>query len=852
MRYKSLTLKGCKRLLLKDIRLFVLTPVEMIQLILGTNGSGKSSILAELSPMPGDKNDYSSDGMKRIVISERGVDYVLTTTFSPTKHSFVEMTGDGPKEHNPNGGEGIQLKLIYDTFHMDSAIHDLMRGATKFTDMGPSKRREWITRLSVADYDFAMGAYDIIRERWREVAGALKRNNAHLVIETAKIISQEEEERLEKEVKELLHDLEILMAERMPIDTPADAILTRQERVMRELEEISMRLLRIKMRAPQLFYEGEALRDEWGEIQRTSFKSLEQVDEGIGQLRLKLAASEAVVEQCTEQYKKLNNDYEILLKAGQDGVQNLTKQFQALEVERLSLLERRKLKLEVQDPIASQKAFEAIVKPLQELLENMPANVDRRFGRERMRTIQDTMIELETKRATIKNEADKLQAQLDHADKHRASGKISCPECGHNWVAGIREDEYARAKNTVAEHNNTEAKLAKELDKLRSEAREMESYFNQYREFMGFVRNVAILEPFWLHLMENKFVTDVPKEAFNQARIYQRDLAHEVQAHEILLKMDEITKLRTAAEQVGDVKLQDVKEEMEALANKLGMLTQQVTRLRLSISEYSEYRRQIVSGDQMAERVKALYNDAHLLQDHYVETLRRESIIHCIGQIQQSLVLKQESLRLATTQKAIVAKLQEQVDSLAVEEEALAMMSRELSPINGLIAEGLLGFINAFVSKMNAFIKRIWTYPLKVLPTGFNNDSNSQSTELDYKFKMVVGDFNNVVPDVSKGSEGIMEIVNLAFKISAIEYLHLSHAPIILDEFGKTLDAAHRVAATHVIKSLMEQHNHTQLFMVSHFFESYGSFNTAEICVLDESNIVIPEGTIYNKHVVIN
>lgn len=850
--YESLTLIGYKRLLLNDIREFTITPVEMIQIILGTNGSGKSSILSELSPMPGDKNDFSKGGSKRFTVRLDNAKYILTNFFHPTKHSFVKVIGDVHEELNPGGTERVQLEKISEIFHMDKQIHDLMRDAEKFTEMGPSKRREWITRLSVADYDFAMSAYDKIRERHRETAGALKRNNAHLVIETAKIISQDEEVRLHKEVSELQEELDILNAERMPLEAPVQSFEDRKARVLHELEDISMRLLRNKIIAPLLFSDGEILRDEWGEVRRTSFKSVEELDIGVSELKNRLVASEAVVHQCTEQFNKLNNNYEVLLKAGQDGVQNLAKQFQALEVERLSLLERRKLRIDIENPTAALKAFESILPSLQELLENMPSNADRRYGRERMRVLQESTIELETKRVNTKNEMSKLQAQIDHADHHRKSGKMTCPECGHGWVAGIREDEYARAKEIIAQLAKAEDELVKQLDKNREEVKEMEVYFNQYREFMGLVRNVAILEPFWLHLMESKFVTDAPKEAFNQVRIFQRDLEYEVQAYEILVKMDEISKLRLAAEQVGDVKLQDIKDEMEVLSSKLGFLTGQITRLKQSVSEYNEYRRQIINGQQMADRVKELYDHAHTLQDGYVEALRRESIIHCIGQIQQALVLKHESLRLATTQKAIVAKLQEQVDELIIEEEALASMARELSPINGLIAEGLLGFIKVFVAKMNGFIKKIWTYPLKIIPTGFNAESADNLTELDYKFKMVVGDYNNVVPDVSKGSDGIREIVNLAFKITAITYLHLSHAPLLLDEFGRTFDDAHRSAATHAIKSLMDNYNHTQLFLVSHYASSYGSFNTAEICVLDKRNIMLPDGTKYNQHVAIN
>lgn len=849
MRIISLTLIGCRRLSLRNIHTFVITPKDIIQIILGTNGSGKSSVLNELSPMPADKNDFSKTGKKIFQCEKRNSIYTLTSTFGPTKHSFVK---DG-EELNQGGTEKVQRDLVMDHFGMDNAIHDLVRGSEKFCTMAPAKRREWLTRLSVADYDFAMDAYDKIRKRHSEVSGAGKRNSANLVIETAKIISSDEEERLATEVGELHRELLILKEQRLPLErSPTDAA-NRRDQVLRELSNLSSRLLSSKIIAPLRYAEGSSvdLRDEWGEPVRTRYKAMEEVDAGINELRHRIVVAETTINHTTELFNKHQRNYDILLKAGQDGIQNLTKQFEGLEIERRALLQRRKLELDITDPEAAHRAYESILQDLQVLLENMPVNADRRLGRERMRVLQEERFALEERMNFARQEIAKLQAHIDHADHHRGKGSIECPKCSHSWVAGINEVQYAHAKEKVKTlHENTDADK-KQLAKLLDEIKEIDHYFGQYREFMSYVKNVTILEPFWVHLMEGKFVTDFPKEAINQTRIFQRDLEHTVQSQRILAKMDEIAKLRLAAEQVGDTSIQEVKSEMDSLSTKLGMLTAQLSQLQRSVSDYTEYRRQLTIGFQLGEQIKQLYAQAEMFQDSYVEALRRETILHCIYQVENALGVKEEALRNAQMQKAIVGKLQEHVNQLALEEDALAHMIRALSPKNGLIAEGLLGFIRSFVGQMNSFIKKVWTYPLQVVPTGYNSEDNEQSAELDYKFKLISGDHNNLVPDASKGSDGQIEIINLAFKITAIHYLHLSDMPLFLDEFGKTLDDAHREAATATIKSLMENYNYSQCFLVSHYASSYGAFNNAEICVLDKSNLALASTMVYNKHVTI-
>ena len=68
MKIVSLKLQNYNRIKLKHIQNFEYYPSEKIQIILGTNGSGKSSVLHELSPLPAESKNYGPDGNKTIVI----------------------------------------------------------------------------------------------------------------------------------------------------------------------------------------------------------------------------------------------------------------------------------------------------------------------------------------------------------------------------------------------------------------------------------------------------------------------------------------------------------------------------------------------------------------------------------------------------------------------------------------------------------------------------------------------------------------------------------------------------------------------------------------------------------------
>ena len=77
MRIIELVLFNYKRFSLNNIKEFTYRPQMKAQLILGTNGSGKSSLLSELSPLPSRSKDFFDDGYKLIKIEHRGNLYIL-------------------------------------------------------------------------------------------------------------------------------------------------------------------------------------------------------------------------------------------------------------------------------------------------------------------------------------------------------------------------------------------------------------------------------------------------------------------------------------------------------------------------------------------------------------------------------------------------------------------------------------------------------------------------------------------------------------------------------------------------------------------------------------------------------
>ena len=123
MQIVKLILKGYKRLFLSHINKIEYTPTSKVNLILGSNGSGKSSLFKELSPLPADMKEFDEDGYKEITIIHNNDTYHLTSgVVAVNKHSFKI----NDIELNPAGTKKVQLSLVKEHFNLTHEIHTVM------------------------------------------------------------------------------------------------------------------------------------------------------------------------------------------------------------------------------------------------------------------------------------------------------------------------------------------------------------------------------------------------------------------------------------------------------------------------------------------------------------------------------------------------------------------------------------------------------------------------------------------------------------------------------------------------------------------------------------------------------
>lgn len=823
----SIELYGFKRVMLSNIKRIQIHFKERLQLILGTNGSGKSSLIGELTPLPADPRDYTKEGYKLIEYLHNGSTYVLKSTMNPEpRHSFKK---DGV-ELNQGGTQSVQKELVAREFGMTTDIRNLLTGKERFTDMSPRRRRDWFTMLSEINYDYALAVYGKFRDRSNEISGALKHAKRRIVAESARVMSDEEQQFLRKEIDLLHYELDILQQERAPLIPHAHDLPRRHQALEHELQELVSRGIRLRTLV----------------FSKIGFESLEAIDTAIENTKHAVIAKRALLDQAYQEHKKLEGSFKILKQTGEEGLTKLQERLAQHRQERNEILARRRLGLEGLDAQAAMSAIASVRDVLVDVFTHLPENRDRRYSMTNYKQLETKKLELQDNKVQLEKGLLKFNSRKNVLDSHKALGTCTCPKCGHGWIQGYSDEEYAQLTEDIQKtHTALDAKET-EIVAVANEITAIDNYRIQYGNFSRLVKAWPVLQPFWDVLISNEYVINSPRMALTTLETFEHDLQHDLKAVRIEKDIEGIQGLINQALQLGNENLGDVTKKMGELQGQIEAWTAELTHLNNETQRLGTLKRNVVEfqaiGEKLAEKAQQIQD----VTQERVEALRREIIHEEIRELQVALATKSKALSEMELQKKTVTDLEFTINELSEQEQAIKLLMEELSPTDGLIAEGLLGSIQVFVAEMNRLLGKTWTYPLEVKACGVSSDTG---TELDYQFPMLVD--NEPVADVGKGSKGQKEIVDLAFLIVGMQRLGLVDPPLMLDEFGSGLDETHRRAAAYVIQGLIEENRFSQVFMVSHYEASYGSLTQTEVCVLCPDNITIPNERLYNQHVVI-
>lgn len=826
MKYLYIELNHYKRIPLSDCSHFSMRIENPIQMILGTNGSGKSSLVKELTPFPPNQNDFYKQGSKVVKIEHNGSIYTLKTIFSPSvKHSFIV---DDSENLNEGGTLTVQKDLVKQHFGFSQDINELLHDEELFTEMSPSRRKEWFISLCETDYSYAIKVYNKLKEKHRDTLGAIKIAKKRLTSETEKVLKTEDEEKLHEEVTELHTLLSHLLEYRKPIESDTDSLDMELGRVQDKMYKYSMTLQdMISKDTPYGHYSLD-------ELQTLSSK----LQQSIGTLNTYL-------DDYTKRYSANEDKIKILQQAEQNTIDSLLLDVEKLQQEKQSCLDKVMVNFTGNAQVALD-LFQNVKSVVTEICTSIPSNSDRRFSTDALRLAKQTLSDIEIKKHQAIEYITNKQAKLKHLLDHKETSLISCTKCHHRFSLVYNEDVCNQLQQAI---DTAQVKL----DSINLQHKTTQSYIDEcleysalYRQYTQITTSHQSLGPYWSYLRENNTVTDNPKQVVHLLNQFENDLKLHNSIENIEDRLQKSQQLLKSLREVGTDSLQSMLEANKELYTTVGSITGKISSKSLKYNL-------ITKLIQRKKNITTLINDIKTLQDthesftkEYIETLRRSSLNSLIRQLQSQLGSKEHVLMIASNQKSVIKNIEEQITELETDKDALSSLINHLSPTDGLIAQGLLGFINNYILQMNTFIEKVWSYPMTIMSCDVQD---SETLDLDYKFPVRKYSDDDVTPDIGKCSRGMKEIINLAFKITAMKYLNLLDTPLYLDEFGSAMDNGHRNEIISLIKAFNDQKTFSQMFIVSHDVTQYSSLPNAQVCVLCSTNIITP--SVYNEHVII-
>lgn len=820
MLIKRLKMVGNVRLLCNNIMEFEITPNEMVQLIIGSNGSGKTSLVREMTPLPAAPADYVTGGYKIIELIHGGKEYVLESNFAAgSKHTFT-VNGE-----NLNTGRTatVQKELVWQHFQFDQALFDVLMDEDLFTHMSPNTlRREWLMRMSGSNFDYAMSIFQKLKTRHRDVVGHHKQLSARLAKEIERLPKDEEIERLKTLSKECLDDIEVLMDNRDPTAPQRAFTENRVNSLLNELGRTAEEILNVGF-------------NRWKDVNSTEDLT------NILQQRLDiLAKARGNHEAAQSEYSRLAALQQSLSSNNVSSVSELDGQMKSL------MEEKRKLLLTVGDSVREisdaskvKVILSTILDDLREIFSEMPPNRDNKHSEEQRSVVASRDKELRERHKSLNNLLIKNQHRIAHIEK---ADTHSCPKCGFNSKIGVNENEIPDITNSIAAIESEMREIEKELGEL-SDYLEENALFRSYiRRLNQHVNTHKELQPLWKSVADAWVKGANPRAALPILVSFVNELSTLALVEEIDNRINEARRIKTELELAGEDSGSRIGDMLHSINKEIHECVNTIESQYRDVKALEGLKRSFQTINDKHQQLEKIFLSIQSETELLIRAIRNETINEVLRERQTALAQVETALKAALSATSIIEDLQRERDKALATMEVLEILVSELSPVDGLIADQVKGFVGDFVEQMNSIIGRIWTSDFKLLPC------ESEEDELTYKFPFVVKGQDRVIPDVKAGSRAQKEMVNLAFKLVVCFYLGLDEYPMYLDEPATTFDEQHRFNIVAFLKEYVETRHCSQLFYISHYAQQHGAFQGAEICVLDTTNIVtMPE--VYNRHV---
>lgn len=835
MRFLSIHLTNYKRIRLTGYAsLDINLPIdENIQLVLGKNGSGKSSVLKALSWWPLESKMFDDGGSYTIRAEYKGATYKFGATFQGKPRYF--LIDESTKENlNPSGTISVQKQLVTQLTGIDQHLQRFIHGQMRFSQMSVAERRWLFGRLADNSNALALKLYKQLQDKLRDAQGVVKYLTGRVTQESLKLVSTEREEELHKLLLSLQSEVSSCIERKTVVKRPYDTILSISNINNNKMDTLSRRIIVLNREATQ---RGVKLKiHEIDDVKQN-------LSEVVMQERLKQVAYTEAAERLLALQDKFNY-IKTLVSNDRTVLEEDKARLSALLASSLSQLTHFNQGYPDADKALSWLTG-GVIDGFDDIVSRLPANADQQRSPANLTMLRQRTDGIRKSIVTLTESITEVESVIADNDRSLSSNETQCPNCNHRWHKGFNKPAYDKSKLTLASLFEQKETLERELSGLNESIEDTEEYLSlleKLQQFMGVYNQY--LGPVWSVMRASKTIVVDPAGAMALLRSLQSELmlVNEIQGmskrlaeiEDVLQKLDSETGgvLESEAEcERAEIALMQVRESQESIAGHKQQLTDELA-MATDITELvNELKRTIVQKGELADELVLAVSQ--MVVNEQLTTARLK------------LAETERLLTQASTQRLLVTGLE---DQLAAEKRKVVIyqaLTSELSPTDGLIAEIMLGFIGKFVDSMNQFVEAMWSYPIRLIPPAICTETGD--VDLDYKFPVRLNGDTDGGDDVCEANSGSVEVIDLVFRIKALEQLGLSGV-LFLDEFGAPFDYRHRQTVYTQLRSYFEFNRSMQVIIVNHYNYVNQLFKSPGVNILCSENIEVPVSDKINKN----
>ena len=843
MRITSITLGNFIPFRNSDINILTATFNSPVQVIMGSNGSGKSSLYRSLSVTPPVKSMFNKDGYKSISIEKDGIVYRLDSEFnkSSPRHSFYEA--DSEENLNQGYTVEVQKELILEHLGITPIIDDLIMNRYRFPEWSGAERRKFIMANNPDQINFVLSLLKQTSSKIRAARNNLSRLQSRKMLLEQDLLSDEIIQDLSNEKLSIDNELSQFQKYLMDIEVGLRTIGDPSPPSI-NFEEMKNTIRLYTRRLSKLSHVDRDdtvranMRDRFIGDQGSYRQKLSTMEDDILSISQILNDDEARYRELAPE--DIADDIDITISRLENERDRLFVSPPPFELSK-DELERRYSELD---------KLQEVIQSFSDL--DIPLYTSAKRAR-RTRVLENANCRLSS---TLMSLSD-LRSRLESISKRHSVSLSDIPDnpCAKHKcpLFSIFSEEYTHAAEEKEKISRSISILSHKESRLHILINGLTSYFqksNYYHEKIQWIVTYAQSNPVLHHILRQcdilNTLSTAPnviimriKDAYDHIEKYIRlksvisdlDTAYTLKKRQISSESHDIVNLVVSIEN-NKKALYELRNGIESIFTELSLVNKHLE----DINTFDDVKKTIFSiRDTHQNTIRIISNN----YDHSRLSFVKEAIGNVrslrfsrLSEIERT-IRAQDLLRSRYTEEVLseLSRITKEISDQEQIEKALIAIPKEST----------ICFINDIFEQANLIIASVWTIPLSI-------DLLSMDDSLTYDF--TVTSDNEASGEMSVCSDGQKEIISLAINLALRIYLEHLNLPLCLDEPGRTMDETHKDNLMTMLKGLLDEGVISQLFMVSHHASMHESLTDSETLVMREDNVLVP--ATFNTHVKIS